>query len=263
MIEHVQDWVEKRNPNHPLRKARDYRADGVTRRRTWFKPERKYRLAYRRRPLATFITTVAAVIATSLAGVATTTLVGSIYSNTAFAGSGWATCSSPITWTTDTSNLTPAQAALVRPDLAAAFAAWSKASGLTFQDKGEVAVKYNDATTTVVPVVDMKRNIAIYFVPDAKSSLITKTVVGYGTPSRVYADTKEIVNGYFVVSTDYLVHTNNASRQQLFMHELGHALGLADSDDPGNIMFRYLDTSQVPGAGDIAGIKAIEKACSS
>ena len=262
MIEQVRDWVEKRDPNHPLRKARDYQADGVTRRRTWFKPERKYRLAYRRRPFATFITTVAAVIATSLAGVATTTVVGSIYSNTSFAGSGWATCASPITWTTDTSYLTPAQAALVRPDLAAAFAAWSKASGLTFADKGEVPVKYDDATTTVTPVVDMTRNIAVFFVPDAKSSIITKSVVGFGTPSRVFADTKEIVNGYFVVSTDYLVRTDSQRRQQLFMHELGHALGLADSDDPGNIMFRYLDTTQTPGEGDVAGIKAIEKVCS-
>ena len=122
-------------------------------------------------------------------------------------------------------------------------------------------VTYDDATSSVKPVVDLNRNIAVYFVPDSKSSIITRSVVGYGTPSRVFPDTKEIVNGYFVVSTDYLVKTNSARRQVLFTHELGHALGLADSDDPSNIMFRYLDTAEVLGAGDIAGIKAIEKVC--
>ncbi|MDO9486557.1 MAG: matrixin family metalloprotease [Actinomycetota bacterium] len=254
-------WTEKRNPHHPLRRPRDYLPDG-NRRRTWFKHERKYRLAYRRRPFATFITTVAAVIATSLAGVATTSVVGSIFANSAFAGSGWALCSSPITWTTDTSNLTAAQAALVRPDLEAAFAAWSKASGLAFADKGEVPVKYDDSTTKLQLSQEMNRNIAVYFVPDSESSIITRSVVGYGTPTRVFSDTNEIVAGYFVVSTDYLVRTNSERRRVLFMHELGHALGLADSDDPDNIMFRYLDTTVKLGPGDVAGILAIEKACS-
>ena len=260
MISEVRDWIEKRDPHHPLRRPRDYKPDG-TRRRTWYRPERKYRLAYRRRPFTIFITTVAAVIATSLAGVATTSVVGSIFANSAFAGSGWANCSSPITWSTDTSNLTPDQAALVRPDLAAAFEAWSKASGLIFADKGEVPVKYDDSTTKLQTGVDLNRNIAVYFIPDSESSIITRSVVGYGTPTRVFSDTKEIVSGYFVVSTDYLVRTNSERRRVLFMHELGHALGLADSDDPDNIMFRYLDTTVSLGAGDIAGIQAIEKAC--
>jgi len=86
-------------------------------------------------------------------------------------------------------------------------------------------------------------------------------VVGFGSPSRVFADTREIVNGYIVVSTDYLVKTDSKKRQVLLMHEVGHALGLADSDDPENIMYRYLDTSSAIGAGDIDGLKAIQKVC--
>jgi len=250
---------DRRRPDHPLRRPRDYRPDG-TRRRTWFKHERRYRLAYRRRPFATALSTAAAVLATSIVAWGTTR-VGSIYSDTAFAGSGWATCSTPITWTTDTSEMTPRQAAVVRPDLAAAFEAWAKASGLTFADAGEMQVFYDDATTTIRPSRDLKRNIAVYFVPDAKSTLITRRVVGFGTPSRVFPNSKEIVNGYFVVSTDYLIKTNSDDRRVLFMHELGHALGLADSDDPGNVMFRYLDTSGQLANGDIEGIQAIEKVC--
>ncbi len=255
---------ERRNPNHPLRRPGDYRPDGVTRRRRWFRYERHYRLTYRRRPLATVLSTIAAVLATSLVAWGTTR-VGSIYTDSAFAGSGWATCSTPITWTTDTSNLSPKQAAVVRPDLAEAFSAWSKASGLNFADGGELSMIYDDATTTVKPVKVVNRNIAVYFVPDSESSIITRTVVGYGTPSRVMASSKEIVGGYFVISTDYLVRTTSEDRQLLFMHEVGHALGLADSDDPGNLMFRYLDTNtstkQQIASGDIAGIKSIEKVC--
>lgn len=252
---------ERRRPDHPLRRTRDYRADG-TRRRTWYRHERKYRLAYRRRPITTALCTLAAIMATSLIAWGTTR-VGSIYTDTAFAGSGWATCSTPITWTTDTSELTREQAAVVRPDLAASFDAWAKASGLIFADAGEMSVIYDDSTTSIEPLRDIRRNIAVYFVPDAKSSIITKKVVGYGTPSRVYAGSREIVNGYFAVSTDYLVSTNRADRRLLFMHELGHALGLADSDDPGNVMFRYLDTTSQLANGDIEGIKAIEKVCQS
>lgn len=253
---------ERRDPNHPLRRPRDYREDG-NRRRRWSTPERKYRLTYRRHPLVTLACTIAAVMASSVLAWGTT-VVGSIYTDVAFKGSGWASCATPISWTTDTSNLSPAQASLVRPEISAAFASWAKVSGYTFTDGGEVAVKYDDVTSSVRPVLDINRNIAVYFVSDAKSKLLNKTIVGYGTPSRVYADSREIVNGYIVLNTDYLPHTNSAQREVLFMHEIGHALGLADSDDPGNIMFRYLDMNASMGSiasGDITGIKSIQKIC--
>jgi len=261
-VSNEQGGYDRRDPNHPLRRPQDYRPDG-NRRRRWSAPERKVRLTYRRHPVTTVLCTVGAVMATSVLAWGTT-VVGSIYTDTTFSGSGWANCSTPITWTTDTSNLSPAQAAVVRPDVAAAFAAWSKASGYTFADGGEIAVKYDDATSTVKPVLDINRNIAVYFVPDSKSTTLSKSVVGFGSPSRVFAETREIVNGYFVVSTDYLVRSDSQKRRMLFMHELGHALGLADSDDPDNIMFRYLDTDDSigrVGAGDTAGIHAIEKTC--
>ncbi len=190
-----------------------------------------------------------------------TTRVGSIYNDEAFAGSGWATCSTPISFTTDTSNLPKAVAAQIRPDLAAAFDAWSHASGYSFVDDGELPVVYSDATSSASTSPDVRRNIAVYFVPNARSTMITNEVVGFASPNRVFADTKEIVGGYMVLSADYVKVVDPVHRRALFMHELGHALGLTDSDDPGNVMYRYLDKNATLASGDIDGIKAIEKVC--
>ena len=253
------DGIDRRDPNHPLRRPGDYTPDGQ-RRRHWTRPERRIRLSYRRSPIATLVCTIAVLLGTSAVAYGTTR-VGSIYSDDAFAGSGWATCSTPISFTTDTSNLPKSVAARIRPDLAAAFDSWSQASGYSFVDDGEQPVAYNDATSSITTTVDMKRNIAVYFVPNARSTMITREVVGFGSPNRVFADTKEIVGGYIVLSSDDVQVVDSVHRRALFMHELGHALGLTDSDDPGNVMYRYLDNNATLASGDIAGIKAIEKVC--
>ena len=70
-----------RDGSHPLRRPKDY-VNGV-RRRKWSKPERKYRLAYRRRPLATATSTLAAVVAS--AGIAYGSVqVASIFEGTPY-----------------------------------------------------------------------------------------------------------------------------------------------------------------------------------
>lgn len=253
------DLIERRDPANPLRRAHDYTDDG-RRRRRWTRPERKFRLTYRRRPMVTAVCTIAVLLSTSAVAYGTTR-VGSIYSDETFAGSGWATCSTPISFTTDTSHLPKAVAAKIRPDLTAAFDAWSHGSGYAFVDNGELPAEFNDATSSVTTSSSLERNIAVYFVPNARSTMISSEVVGFASPNKVFADTKEIVGGFMVVSADYVRVVDPIHRRSLFMHELGHALGLTDSDDPGNVMYRYLDNNATLASGDIAGIKAIEKVC--
>ena len=53
---------DRRDVNHPLRRPQDYGPDGQRRRR-WSRPERKVRLTYRRRPVATVLSTIAVVLA--------------------------------------------------------------------------------------------------------------------------------------------------------------------------------------------------------
>ncbi|MDO8731237.1 MAG: matrixin family metalloprotease [Actinomycetota bacterium] len=253
--------VDRRNPKHPLRRPKDYANNG-RRRRLWTRSERKIRLSYRRSPIATVLCAITVLLLASAEAYGTNR-VGSIYDDETFAGSGWASCSTPISFTTDTSNLPDAVVAKIRPDLAAAFDAWSQASGYSFVDSGEQAVDYSDSNSSVTTASDIKRNIAVYFVPNARSNMITSTVVGFASPNKVFAGTKEIVGGYMVLSADYVKVVDSAHRLALFTHELGHALGLTDSDDPGNVMYRYLDTNATLASGDIAGIKAIEKVCAS
>ncbi|MDP2288523.1 MAG: matrixin family metalloprotease [Actinomycetota bacterium] len=253
--------ADRRDPHNPLRRPSDYTGDG-RRRRHWTGPERLLRLNYRRSPIATLICTLTLLMGTSAVAYGTTR-VGSIYNDEAFAGSGWASCSTPISFTTDTSYLSKDMAASIRPDLAAAFEEWTRGAGYAFVDEGEHPVVFDDATSTVRTSADLQRNIAVYFVPDSRSRMITSAVVGFASPNMVRPDTREIVGGYMVVSADYVKVVDPVRRRALFMHELGHALGLAHSDDPGNVMYKYMHNNATLASGDIAGIKAIEKVCAS
>ena len=246
---HIKDM---RDGSHPLRRPKDY-VNGV-RRRKWSKPERKYRLAYRRRPLATATSTVAAVLAT--AGIAYGSVqVTSIFAGTPYENSGWAVCETPITWTVD-------GGAPYHNDIKWAFAQWQNASGYQFAFAGEVATNFDDTKTLVTTVPIMDNNIAIVFLRDTQSTFLTDSVVGFASPSKVWANDKQIVNGYAGFNVDYLVNASQKERRNLFMHEIGHALGLADSDDKGNIMYRYLDGQLTLADGDINGLKVLVKPCS-
>jgi hypothetical protein len=69
---------ERRSATHPLRRPGDYLPDGVTRRRRWSRPERYYRLTYRRRPFATVLATLAAVLVTAVIASAAGTIGTSV-----------------------------------------------------------------------------------------------------------------------------------------------------------------------------------------
>lgn len=249
-----------RNPKHPLRRPEDYRADG-TRRRRWSFPERKYRLSYRRHPLATAASTAAAILAATAISYGTTHVDSIFASNPALNNSGWGSCATPITWTTDMRNVPAQLKPAIRGEISRSFASWSGSSGYVFRDGGEVIVTFDDAQSLVIPVVDMSRNISLYFLPESQSQMLTKTVVGLAGPSKVYTDTREIVGGYAAFSTDYISKAQPRQRTALFTHEIGHALGLADSDDSGNVMYRFVNKRTMISSGDTYGIQAIVKPC--
>lgn len=88
-------------------------------------------------------------------------------------GSGWADCDVPITWSLDTSRLTPAEAAVASDQMTSDFAKWGAASGLTFQYVGEVPVIYND--TTFIVTSDQHpsdRHVYVAFLHDSESSML-------------------------------------------------------------------------------------------
>lgn len=177
-------------------------------------------------------------------------------------GAGWAGCDTPVTWSLDTSRLTPAEAKVAVAQMTGDFAKWGASSGLTFRYAGEVPTKYDDATYQVSSAVHPSdRHIYVTFLHDADSGLLDDRTVGFATPTKVYEDRKEIVEGSVVLSIDYIQKANRLHRSSLYLHELGHALGLGHGELTTDAMYYLVDTTNELSPADVAGIKALTKVC--
>jgi hypothetical protein len=190
--------------------------------------------------------------------------VASIFADTApeFINSGWAACDTPITWSVDTGRLTPADAKIAVKQLTTDLKHWGEVSGLTFEYVGEVPVVYDD--TNYVVTSDQhpsERHLYVAFLNDKDSSLLDSRTVGFASPTKVFKDQKEITEGSVVLSIDYVKRINAAKQSALYLHELGHALGLAHGTEKADVMYYLVDTNNTLSNADIAGIRALIKAC--
>jgi hypothetical protein len=190
----------------------------------------------------------------------------SIYSgpNANLANSGWSTCPTPIEWTVDTRGLTDDQSAAQVSSLKWAFSTWSTASGLTFEYAGQLDVVYDDDDFTVVPadgtaVAD--RHIYLDFVGLTESTRLGGNTVGLGSPSHVMVSSHEIVGGVAVFRADHVKSASTSAVKSLYLHELGHVLGLAHAAVESNIMYPIVATNLELGAGDVNGVHAFTKPC--
>jgi uncharacterized protein YbaR (Trm112 family) len=183
-------------------------------------------------------------------------------SNPSFSGAGWARCDTPITWSLDTSRLTPAEAQLAATQMTTDFEKWGASSGLAFRYVGEVPVSYDDTTYTLTsPNRPSDRHIYVTFLHDADSTLLDERTVGFATPTKVFQSNKEIVEGSVVLGIEYVAKANRLHRSSLYLHELGHALGLGHGAIKDDAMYYIVDTTNELSPADIAGIKALTKVC--
>ena len=119
--------------------------------------------------------------------------------------SGWADCDTPVTWSVDTSRLSAADQQMAITQFTSDFAKWGAASGLDFQYVGEVPVVYDDTNYVVTSDVHpSERHIYVAFLQDAESTLLDTRTVGFASPTKVWQDSKEIVEGSVVLSIDYV-----------------------------------------------------------
>jgi Matrixin len=176
--------------------------------------------------------------------------------------SGWADCDTPITWSMDTTRLTPADAKVAEAQLTSDLAKWGAASGLTFQYVGAVPITYDDTNYVVTSDVHpSERHLYIAFLNDSESTLLDTRTVGFASPTKVWQDSKEITEGSVVLSIDYVKKINAKKESALYLHELGHALGLGHGTSEENVMYYLVDTNNTLSPGDIEGIRNLVKAC--
>ncbi len=182
----------------------------------------------------------------------------------ALTNSGWATCPAAITWSVDTRGLSDDEAAAQIANLQWAFDQWGIASGLAFQFAGTANLVYDDAGFTLTPAdgsASPSRNVFLDFVPDSESARLGGGVVGLASPSTVWQSSKEIESGTVVFRTDYVKSAGAKEAKALYLHELGHVLGLGHANESDNRMFAIVKDGTELGAGDVAGVRTMLKPC--
>ncbi len=176
--------------------------------------------------------------------------------------SGWADCDTPITWSMDVSRVSAADARTARTQISRDLAKWGAASGLDFQYVGDVPVVYNDATYVVTSDVHPSaRHIYIAFLKDQDSTLLDERTVGFASPTKVWKDSRQIVEGSMVLSIEYVKRASAQQRSAVYLHELGHVLGLGHGTEEENVMYYLVDENNTLSPGDVEGIRALVKAC--
>ncbi len=177
--------------------------------------------------------------------------------------SAWSNCADPIVLTVDPRALPKAQQKSAKDAFAASVKNWAQQSGIKFTFGGVTPVNYNDTTNLITPVdgVDRARHMYITVLTNAESTYLTDRVVGFAMPTQVLPGNKEIIRAEGAFRTDDVASGSKGQRVAVFMHELGHALGLGHSTSKGDIMYPIVDDRTTLGPGDIAGIQALMRPC--
>jgi hypothetical protein len=205
-------------------------------------------------------------LVTPLAEAAVAADFSSVFADQAptLANSGWSVCPSPITWSVDFGTLTADQAAREQASLQWAFDQWGQASGLVFAYAGTQHLSYDAATLSLSPAdgsTAVARHIYLAFVSEQVATRLDGGTVGLGAPTQVVPETKEIVDGSAVFRADHVAQSSIRDDRSLYLHELGHVLGLAHAHDSANVMFPVVSGDVELGAGDVNGVQAMLKPC--
>jgi Matrixin len=152
-----------------------------------------------------------------------------------------------------------------RDDLAAALARLAKASGLTFVDDGDTDELPSTQRPSYQPSRYGKRwaPLLIAWVPPAETDLglgdgVAGVTVAVAIPGP---DGGSIVSGQLALDASHQLPRGfgpGATQGEVFLHELGHAVGLGHVLDPTQVMYPQTTNSESQyGAGDRAGLAAL------
>ena len=197
----------------------------------------------------------------------TTALIPSIFANTGLEDAGWSACPTPIQWSIDDSRLGPAKRAREERRFGRALAKWGRVTGLQFTFAGRTQLRYDAGSTQLTDISSMPlsgRHIDVAVLPQRVSPLMAGSGLGFGAPSVVTTGTKEIQTGKVVLRLDH-VRNNSASAprelKSLYLHELGHVLGLTHATAASDLMAPIVDTNTTISALDVQSVQHLMKPC--
>ena len=129
-----------------------------------------------------------------------------------------------------------------------AFATWAAASGVTFEEvsgtsNADIQVGFNDLGTATT-------GVAGYTTYQTSSGQISDAVIQLEDPNQ---------DALIAGANGQLTYSGtDATLEQVLLHEIGHALGLADDSDQNSIMYYELTSgNQTLDSTDVTGIQSL------
>ena len=179
--------------------------------------------------------------------------------------SGWSQCQMDITWSVDTDALAPKVASREIRRLNSAFEQWSDATGLNFRFTGTDHMTYSTSTNQLTSeTMPREDHIAVAFLPARMSPLLSENVYGFGMPTSVIASTRTIVAGAMVVKAEIARSKTRSAPNvldNLYLHELGHVMGLGHVKDSRSIMNPIIHKLTELSPGERSGAQSVTKLC--
>lgn len=182
-------------------------------------------------------------------------------------GAGWAPCAGAVTWSVDPGSLGALELAREVTRLNRALRTWSAATGLDFRYQGPETAAVDGAGLQVGPLdrgAPRPRHIYIAFRGSDSVPAFVNTVYGYAAPTLVDRSTRQISGGFVLIRTDRVrsaAASDPRSLRSLYVHEIGHVLGLGHAQLEANIMYPIVTDQLTLGAGDRAGVRGLLTGC--
>ena len=145
-----------------------------------------------------------------------------------------------------------------------AFDQWQGASGLAFTFTGQTPTQFIRSNQILEPTdgVERPRHIYVTWLSPTTAPALSGRTSGFAAPDHVSGSV--IRGARAVFKANYVTTMTKRSMARvkaLYLHEIGHVLGLGHASRTSNVMFGIVDAGTRLGAGDINGVQHLTRPC--